>query len=127
MEHDTLQLCKGISTDISSNVPPAATTGAVDAAIELFALLLPVQDLSTLENLVTRVIEAVRSPRLERNAGRKSAACINTCVALGLSLRYAIQNPKRARDTFGTPQVNQIIASFAKVCDMSMLVRRQLI
>lgn len=115
LEHDTLQLCKGITPDSVTIAPPAAPTGVVDAALELFSLLLPVQDLGTIERYVSRVIDSVKSPKLERNAGRKSAAVLNAAVGFILALRHSTQNSRRARDTFGSPQISQVLAKFAKV------------
>lgn len=94
---------------------PSAPTAVVDAAIELFALLLPAQDLATVERFVNQVIEFARAARLERNVGRKAAVSINVSAAFFVALSNGAQNTKHARDTFGSAQVSQILSAFLKV------------
>lgn len=89
----------------------------VNAAIELFSRLLPEQDLVTTTRTVSQLIELVRSPRLDKNAGRKAAVVINASVAIVRSLKYATANHYRqAKETLGHPQVTIILAAFLKVC-----------
>jgi HEAT repeat-containing protein 5 len=113
-EHDTLVLCQ--AKQDGSFEPPPASTGVVDAAIELFSLLLPIQDLASTSRTVTQLVEAVRSPKLERNSGRKSAVLINAIYAMLLALRNATQsNSRHARETLGSSQVATALAEFLKV------------
>jgi hypothetical protein len=114
LEHDALNLCRWVGTE-SVSAPVAPCTGVIDAALELFSRLLVIQDLATIERFVSLVINSVRSPKLDRNNGRKAAAYINACTAFSVALRLGMQDHKHARDTFGTPQVIQILASFLKV------------
>lgn len=120
VEHDAMYLCHWLRTEPIST-PVAPCTGVVDAALELFSRLLAIQDLTTLERFVSLVIGAVRAPRLDRNGGRKAAVYINTCTAFCLALRFAMQDPKHAHDTFGTSQITQILAMFFKARELTRL------
>ncbi len=97
--------------------PPPATTSVVDTAIELFAQLLPLQDLTSTIKILTLLVESVRSPKLEKNAGRKAAVFINAAVAVVLALRQAMSSTqsRRAKDTFGSTQVTALLSPFLKV------------
>ncbi|KAF8315585.1 ARM repeat-containing protein [Clavulina sp. PMI_390] len=114
LEHDTLSVCEGKSPDTSPRITAMAPTAVVDAAIELFALLLPRQDLPTVERFVKEVIDASKAPRLERNMGRKGAVMVNALSGILLALSSAAQNGRHARATFGASQVNQPLCAFLK-------------
>jgi hypothetical protein len=115
-EHDTLVLCRG-DPDMLDLLPPPAATGVVDAALALFSSLLPHQDLAVIERYVTILIESTRSPRLDRNAGRKSAVFINAIAVINSTLRLAVRaDVRRARDTFGSQQIGNPLSVVLRVC-----------
>lgn len=116
LEHDALSISRcSVSESVAAITVPSAPTAVVDAAIELFALLLPAQDLATVERFVAQVIDHARAPRLERNIGRKSAVTINVSTALVLALSNGSQNVRHARSTFGTAQVGNVMSAFLQV------------
>jgi len=91
-------------------------TAVTDTAIELFAALLPLQDSQSLSKVISQLVESVRSPRLERNTGRKSAVLVNATIALVLSLRNAATGyARQAKDSFGSGQIPATLADFLKV------------
>lgn len=95
--------------------PPPATS-VVDSAINLFADLLPLQDLSSIIRTITHLLDSVRSSKLEKNVGRKAAVIINAAIALVLTLRSATTSHYReSRDTFGSSQVTNLLSLFLKV------------
>lgn len=94
--------------------PPPATA-VVDTAIELFAQLLPLQDLVSTTRIITQLLDSVRSSKLDRNAGRRAAMFINAAVGLVLALRNATTSHFRhARETFGNPQLSSLLSPFLK-------------
>ncbi|KAJ7193893.1 armadillo-type protein [Mycena pura] len=98
-----------------SSLTQTNSTAVVDTSIELFAQLLPLQDLTSTVKIVTLLLESVRSPKLEKNAGRKAAAFINAAVALVVVLRQATATQaRRAKDTFGSSQVTTLLSPFLK-------------
>jgi hypothetical protein len=65
---------------------------------------------------VTQLVDSVRSAKLEKNTGRKSAVSINAAVALAFALRQATTSHFRhARETLGNSQVTSTLAPFLKV------------
>ncbi|KAF9069763.1 clathrin-coated vesicle protein [Rhodocollybia butyracea] len=116
-EHDPLSLCQiDISkTEYQMIEPPPPATSVVDSAINLFADLLPLQDLASITRVITLLLESVRSPKLEKNVGRKAAVLVNAAIALVLTLRSATTSHFReSRDTFGSSQITNLLSSFLK-------------
>lgn len=117
-EHDTLSLCLTIpaSNDRTIIDCPPATSAVVDASIELFARLLPIQDLATVTRTVTQLVDSVKSPKLEKNSGRKAAVLINSVIAITRALRCAMESHSRqAKETLGHSQVTTHLAPLLKV------------
>ncbi|KAJ4473613.1 clathrin-coated vesicle protein [Lentinula aciculospora] len=116
-EHDPLSLCQiDVSkTEYRMVEPPPPATAVVDSAINLFADLLPLQDLTSIIRTTTQLLDSVRSPKLDKNIGRKAAVLVNAAIALVLTLRLATTAHYRAsRDTFGSSQVTNLLSSFLK-------------
>lgn len=96
--------------------PPPPATSVVDSAIDLFAELLPLQDLTSIARTITQLLESVRSQKLEKNVGRKAAVLVNAAIALVLTLRSATASHFReSRETFGSSQVTNLLSSFLMV------------
>ncbi|KAJ3575515.1 hypothetical protein NP233_g1065 [Leucocoprinus birnbaumii] len=117
-EHDPLSLCqsKHTSNEYRLIESPPPVTSVIDTAIELFSRLLPLQDLSTTIKFVQQVLEYAKSPKLEKNNGRKSAVFVNATVALVLALRYATGSAqtRQAKETFGSTQVTALLSPFLR-------------
>lgn len=117
-EHDPLLLCQANSKQCEEDwpEPPPSASSVVDAAIDLFSALLPLQDTTSTTKVVSELIEYTRSPKLERNSGRKAAVLVNVAVAITLSLRAAsTSHARHCRDTLGSHQISSILSSFLKV------------
>ena len=114
LEHDPLYLCQALAADISRRIPepPPAATAAVDAAIHLFAQLLPLQDVTQTTRVVTQLLGFAGSAKLEKNTGRRAAALVNTTFAIVLTLRQATTNS--ARQILGNSQVSSLLSTFLK-------------
>lgn len=105
------------SSRLIDSYPP--TTSVVDTAIDLFAKLLPLQDLPSTQKILSSLLENVHSPKFEKNAGRRAAVWVNANVALVLSLRALTNGSaghKQAKETFGSPTVTGLISPFLTVC-----------
>ncbi|KAI0830170.1 ARM repeat-containing protein [Trametes gibbosa] len=114
LEHDPLYLCQAIVTDTRQRAsePPPAATAAVDASIQLFAQLLPLQDVAQTTRLVTQLLNSVGSAKLDKNTGRKAAALVNTTFAVVFALRQGAS--ASARQVLGNTQVATPLATFLK-------------
>ncbi|KAM5530811.1 hypothetical protein V8D89_015522, partial [Ganoderma adspersum] len=126
LEHDALYLCQALAEDTSRRAPepPPAATAAVDAAIHLFAQLLPLQDVTQTTRVVTQLLGSVGSAKLDKNTGRKAAALVNTTFAVVLTLRQTTTNS--ARQVLGNSQVSSPLSTFLKdiVVDSDPVLRK---
>ncbi|KAI0054064.1 clathrin-coated vesicle protein [Auriscalpium vulgare] len=116
-EHDPLAFCQERDLTIESSWPefPPAATQAVDAGMSLLARLLPQQEPSAASRLISQIIESVRSPKFDRNVGRKAAVQVNATVSFVLAMRQAMSSPSRqARDVFGNPNNSAALSAFLK-------------
>ncbi|KAG6888099.1 hypothetical protein C0995_010705, partial [Termitomyces sp. Mi166 len=114
-EHDPLSLCqaKVSNSEYKLLEPPPPATSVVDTAIDLFARLLPLQDLTSTTRIITQLLESVRSPKLEKNSGRKAAVHINATISLLFALRHATTSHfRQARETFGSTQITSLLSPF---------------
>ncbi|KAG2366768.1 armadillo-type protein [Suillus spraguei] len=116
-EHDTLSLSMINPSEEESrsfNAPPPVSS-VCDAAIELFSQLLPAQDLSTTLRTISHLIESNRSPKLDKNAGRRAAVMLNSVVAIVRALRVSmISHHRQSKDTLGHSQVTSALGAFLK-------------
>ncbi|CAK5273821.1 unnamed protein product [Mycena citricolor] len=94
--------------------PPPALTSVVDTSIELFAQLLPLQDLSSITKTLALLLDSLKSPKLEKNVARKAAVNVNVAVSIVLALRQAMLSNRKAKDTFGSSQVTSLLSTFLK-------------
>ncbi|KAG5653100.1 hypothetical protein H0H81_002325 [Sphagnurus paluster] len=114
-EHDPLSLCQAKISNSEYRVlePPPPATSVVDTAIELFAQLLPLQDLASATRIITQLLDSVKSSKLEKNSGRKAAVHINATLGLMMALRYATTSHfRQSRETFGNPQISSLLSPF---------------
>lgn len=116
LEHDALT-CSNVSTDVdeAAQVPPPAT-GVVDAAVEVFSWLLPSQSPECYTRILEQLATFTRSPKVERNPGRRMAILVNASVALVGVLRFSMASAsKHAGDKIALPQVSKHMREIAKV------------
>jgi HEAT repeat-containing protein 5 len=116
-EHDWL--CLFSPSDLKSSsppLPPPPATGLVDAAVELFALYFPLQDLATQTSIAHQMTNFVHSNKLEKNLGRKVAILGNATTSVVGALRMAMQgNSRRLQENMGAQQLNVLLRDVLKV------------
>ncbi|KAH8431341.1 AP-1 complex accessory protein LAA1 [Aspergillus melleus] len=76
------------------------STGVVNAAVELFAVAIPLHAPRVQESSIEQIATFLSSPSLQRNPGRKAAMIVNIAVALLHALKAA------ARDTGSAGKLN---------------------
>ncbi|EJD52751.1 ARM repeat-containing protein [Auricularia subglabra TFB-10046 SS5] len=114
-EHDTSVLWRSFKLGTTWPDPAPPATAVIDGAIELFSQLLPLQDPGLCSKTIAQLIDGCRSPKLERNVGRKTAVFVNATVALMLALRVAGAGSQRqARETFGSSHIAATLTDLLK-------------
>ena len=117
-EHDSILLYCATDKVTNSLTDPPITT-VVNAAIELFALALPMQAPKVQESSVEQVATLLSSQGLQRNPGRKAAMVVNVAVALLHALKVAV------RETASPPgnldaSTEKILQEILQVCYISI-------
>jgi hypothetical protein len=106
MEHDSLLVCTTLhtTTELRFVESSPAATGVVDAAIQLFGALLTHQGVNTCASTLQQILELLRSPKLERNNGRRLAVTTNSTIAIVAALRDATSR-RSSKEVVGHPTV----------------------
>ncbi|KAF9581978.1 hypothetical protein BGW38_000822, partial [Lunasporangiospora selenospora] len=76
--------------------PRPIATGVIDAAIELFAILLPLQSSALQGSLLDELSKLIKTSTLDKNPGRKMAIHVNAVVALLGATKYAMSENRRS-------------------------------
>ncbi|KAI9012871.1 armadillo-type protein [Gaertneriomyces semiglobifer] len=83
-------LLTGAVITVSRPKPAPTSVALVDAAIELFALLLPLQSAASQDACLERLIAAAKHSGLRIPPGRKRATYVNSVAAVIGALKYAM-------------------------------------
>ncbi|KAI8602311.1 armadillo-type protein [Dissophora ornata] len=75
--------------------PRPTATGVIDAAIELFSILLPLQSSALQGSLLDDLSKMLKNSTLDKNPGRKMAIQVNTVVTILGATKYAMADSKR--------------------------------
>ncbi|PGH17256.1 hypothetical protein AJ80_04898 [Polytolypa hystricis UAMH7299] len=90
-EHDSV-LLYSIADHNSRSVSYPPATEVVNAAIDLFAIALPLQTPKVQESSVEQIATLLSAQSLNRNPGRKAAMTVNIALALLYALRVATRD-----------------------------------
>lgn len=116
-EHDFLVVCIPQSVDgpvrtlgSHSSLPaPPVATATIDAALELFALYLPLVDTQQQATLLDRLSKFNHSSKTEKNPGRKMAILVNSVTALLLATRSCMSSNFSGKSKQWDPAVLNIM------------------
>lgn len=95
--------------------PRPVATGVIDAAIELFAILLPLQSSVLQGSMMDDLSKMLKNSTLDKNPGRKMAIQVNAVVALLGATKYAMAEGKRHEQrAFEGPLASSLSQSILK-------------
>lgn len=114
-EHDSILLYS--PSEKGSDFADPHSTGVVNAAVELFAVAIPLHAPRVQESSIEQIATFLSSPTLQRNPGRKAAMIVNIAVALLHALKAAA---KDAGSTAGklNPATDKVLQELLQVCDL---------
>ncbi len=90
-------------------------TEVVNAAIELFAITLPLQTPRVQESIVEEIATLLSAQSLHRNPGRKAAMIANVAVALLYTLRVAVKETSAAPGSLKNNATEKIMQELLQV------------
>ncbi|KAF2491330.1 ARM repeat-containing protein [Lophium mytilinum] len=94
-EHDSLTLYINNSDDLN-NLPDPPSTEVINAAINLFAICLPLQTPKVQESILEQMSSFLSANNLQRDPGRRSAMMVNIAMALLATLKVAVKETRSA-------------------------------
>ncbi|KAF9293013.1 hypothetical protein BGZ88_005891 [Linnemannia elongata] len=95
--------------------PRPVATGVIDAAIELFSILLPLQSSVLQGSMMDDLSKMLKNSTLDKNPGRKMAIQVNAVVALLGATKYAMAEGKRHEQrAFEGPLASSLSQSILK-------------
>lgn len=90
LEHDSVALyITDNSPGLHDPTPAPPATAVVNSAIDLFTILLPLQQPKVQESILEQLVSFLASKSLDRDPGRKAAITVNVAVALLGALKLA--------------------------------------
>jgi HEAT repeat-containing protein 5 len=113
LEHDPLRLClaRSRASEFEADPPP---TQVVNAAIDLFAVVLPLQPAKVQESSLEQLALLLSRP-YSREPGRKSALRVNVATALLCTLVVANRETKNSPGKLATSSIEKILADIIQV------------
>jgi HEAT repeat-containing protein 5 len=111
-EHDSVFLYNPGSRHAYTEIGPAPTQ-VVDAAIELFAIALPLHPPKIQESALERMATVLAQP-LPREPGKKAAVLVNTSMAILGALSVANRETKYSKGRIATSAIEKIVAEILR-------------
>lgn len=88
----------------------------VNAAINLFAICLPLQTPKVQESILEQISSFLSANSLQRDPARKAAMIINIALALLSALKVAVKETRSASGDLKGPAVEKVMQDLIHVC-----------
>lgn len=99
------------------DMPDPPATEVVNAAINLFAIALPLQAPKIQEGILEQMTSSLSTSSLQRDPGRKAAMTVNIAVALLTSLKVAVRETSCDAGDLRSPAVEKLFQELLHVCE----------
>ncbi|KAF2180230.1 hypothetical protein K469DRAFT_640024 [Zopfia rhizophila CBS 207.26] len=113
-EHDSISLYISSSNN-STELPDPPATEVVNAALQLFAISLPLQTPKIQESILEQMTSFLSANSLQRDANRKAAMMVNIAFALLAALKVAVKETRSAPGDLKGPAVEKVIQELLHV------------
>ncbi|PSN70656.1 ARM repeat-containing protein [Corynespora cassiicola Philippines] len=107
-EHDSISLYVGRSNDIAALPDPPATE-VVNAALQLFAICLPLQTPKIQESILEQLTSFLAGSSLQRDTSRKAAMMANIAYALLATLKVSVKETRSTPGDLKSPAVEKVM------------------
>ncbi|KAF2454512.1 HEAT repeat protein-like protein [Lineolata rhizophorae] len=123
-EHDSLRLYVNELAD-SEELPDPPSTEVVNAAINLFAVTLPLQAVKVQESILEQMVSFLSANSLQRDPARKAAMTVNIAAALLSTMKVAVKETRSSPGDLKAPPVEKAIQELLRsfVVDNDPFVR----
>ncbi|KAH7371998.1 HEAT repeat protein-like protein [Pyrenochaeta sp. MPI-SDFR-AT-0127] len=107
-EHDSIALYIGTSND-ATDLPDPPATEVVNAALQLFAICLPLQSTKIQESILEQMTSFLSASSLQRDVNRKTAMMVNVAYAVLSALKVAVKETRSAPGSLKGPAVEKVM------------------
>jgi hypothetical protein len=113
-EHDSISLYIGASND-ATELPDPPATEVVNAALQLFAICLPLQTAKIQESILEQMTSFLSANSLQRDINRKTAMMVNMASALLLALKVAVKETRSPAGSLKGAAVEKVMQDLLHV------------
>ena len=113
-EHDSISLYIGAVND-ATELPDPPATEVVNAALQLFAICLPLQTPKIQESILEQMTSFLSANSLQRDINRKTAMMVNMACALLLTLKVAVKETKSPSGSLKGSAVEKVMQDLLHV------------
>ncbi|RYN32302.1 Pof6 interactor protein 1 [Alternaria tenuissima] len=107
-EHDSISLYIRAS-DENHELPDPPATEVVNAALQLFAICLPLQTARIQESILEQMTSFLSASSLQRDINRKTAMMVNIAYAVLSALKVAVKETRSAPGSLKGPAVEKVM------------------
>ncbi|KAF1946540.1 HEAT repeat protein-like protein [Clathrospora elynae] len=107
-EHDSISLYIRPSTE-NHEYPDPPATEVVNAALQLFAICLPLQTARIQESILEQMTSFLSASSLQRDINRKTAMMVNIAFAVLSALKVAVKETRSAAGSLKGPAVEKVM------------------
>ncbi|KAK1912570.1 hypothetical protein P3342_010173 [Pyrenophora teres f. teres] len=107
-EHDSISLYIRISDD-NHELPDPPATEVVNAALQLFAICLPLQTARIQESILEQMTSFLSASSLQRDFNRKTAMMVNIAYAVLSALKVAVKETRSAPGSLKGAAVEKVM------------------
>ncbi|RMZ72794.1 HEAT repeat [Pyrenophora seminiperda CCB06] len=107
-EHDSISLYIRISDD-NHELPDPPATEVVNAALQLFAICLPLQTARIQESILEQMTSFLSASSLQRDINRKTAMMVNIAYAVLSALKVAVKETRSAPGSLKGAAVEKVM------------------
>ena len=120
-EHDSISLYIRTSDD-SHELPDPPATEVVNAALQLFAICLPLQTARIQESILEQMTSFLSASSLQRDINRKTAMMVNIAYAVLSALKVAVKETRSAPGSLKGPAVEKVMQDLLHVSTPQQLL-----
>lgn len=99
----------------STDLPDPPATEVVNAALQLFALCLPLQTPKIQESILEQMTSFLSASSLQRDTNRKTAMMVNMACALLCALKVAVRETRSASGSLKGTAVEKVMQDLLHV------------
>ncbi|ORY03582.1 HEAT repeat protein-like protein [Clohesyomyces aquaticus] len=113
-EHDSISLYIGSTNDFE-DLPDPPATEVVNAALQLFAIALPLQTPKIQESILEQLTSFLSASSLQRDSNRKAAMMVNIAFALLAASKVAVKETSSAPGSLKGAAVEKVMQELLHV------------